>query len=115
MAARYKLVPEQAARNEVLESIGKRYRKKAEILIKYLSDQRKENGRIIYEDGELGSHLVDLIKYFVYPEFLKLKRPADAVKFALLLKHKDVPESVLGRSLVLKQDVPSSSIKWRRL
>jgi hypothetical protein len=111
MAVRYTLVPEVDPRNDVLGSIGKRYRKKAEQLLSYINDvKRTENDRIIYGDGEVGSHLVDLIKYFVYPEFLKLKRPQDAVKFALLLKEKDIPPSILGRQLSL-----TNNVQWKRL
>lgn len=90
---------------EIITLFPKNYRNRAKSLIHYLKNHIElKNGRVIYSDGSIGSHLLDLIKYYVFPSALKVPRPIDAAKFGILLKQLDVPNSVVGRSLVLKRE-----------
>jgi hypothetical protein len=120
MAVKYTLVPETVEKPSVLENIPKRYRKRAEELLSYLENLKQtDDERVVYEGGETGSYLIDLLKYFLYPEMLKLQRPLDATKFGILLKERGVPDTILGRVLKYEKNSakPTSHgpIKWKRL
>jgi hypothetical protein len=66
--------------------------------------------RVKYADGATGSHLLDLIRYYTSSIESQRMRPKDALKFAVLLRKHGVPESALGRRLVLKRkQQPKSS------
>lgn len=77
----------------------------------------------MYDDGTRGSHLLDLVKYCLYAPIRKLPRPIDAVRFGILLREMDVPDSLLGRSLILRREgttkktgaPQNGTIKWKRL
>lgn len=129
MAARYALVPENFLRTqgkatqritahpsneiesdnehqqeqyeEIVDLFPKSYRNRAKLLVHYIGKSMQlRNGRIVYKDGMIGSHLLDLLKYYIYPSALKTSRPSDATKFGVLLKQLDVPDSLVSRSLV---------------
>ena len=63
-----------------------------------------DNQRVVYPDGTTGSHILDLIRYYVYPSTLKLSRPLDAIEFGMLLKGIGVPTASIGRDLVLNRE-----------
>ena len=111
MANRYTLVPEswlqqenkhslpeekQAKFSDLPELLPKNMRSKARVLVHYL-----ENGgvavndmqRIVYDDGEVGSHMLDLLRYGL-SRFSK-SRPLDWPKFQELLNKLGAPKSAV--------------------
>ena len=90
---------------ETINLIPKRYQTKAKALIHYLKDRvtLDANERIKYDDGSVGSHIYDMIRFYVYPAALSLKRPLDAVQFGLMLKEIGVPDAAVSRNIVIPQ------------
>ena len=83
-----------------------KYRNKAERLLRQIDGHISldKNLRVIYADGTLGSSLIDLIRYYLYPRSSRLQRPLDSLDFGILLKKLDVrDESSQPRQLVLKR------------
>ena len=78
--------------------LPKRYQTKATALLRILDGKLNldANNHVIYED-ELGSHLIDLIRYFVTPTYVSVTRPFDAYKFGQLLNCYGVPMSAVAR------------------
>lgn len=95
--------PEPTEIDAIVDMMPKQMARKAKLLVHYIRNQIKlsENGRIVYPDRSLGSHLHDLVKFFVASPMLKIPRPIDAVKFGILLKQIGVPRASLGRDLTL--------------
>lgn len=85
--------------------LPKRQQNKAAAIIHFLKSvvNMDSNNRIIYEDGSVGSHLLDLLRYYTSPISIMKDRPLDALKFGLLLRKAGVPEYAIGRQLVLKR------------
>lgn len=82
-----------------------KYHNSASIIMNRLKSAGIEinpEGRIIYTDGQLGSNLIDLLKYFLYPKGEKMNRPVDAIVFGMLLKQLNVPDNLLTRSISRK-------------
>jgi hypothetical protein len=96
MAERMVLIPEETLTSAtlIIDSLPKRLRNKGKILITHLGDSIKLNSdkRVVYKDGEVGSNIIDLIKYFV--SNVK-KRPIDAPRFEELIMMSNVPQNVL--------------------
>ena len=112
MAKRYRLVPDsgvEGAENSfaekamnfstLVELLPKNLRNKARILVHYLENKitLNEHQRIVYENGEVGSYLLDMIRYYVSP--LVKQRPVDAPDFESVLKNLGVPSSALARNI----------------
>lgn len=97
----------------VVSMMPKQMARKAGVLVHYIKSKVKldENGRVVYEeDGgreSLGSHLHDLIKFFVANPILKVPRPIDSVKFGILLTKLGVPRAALGRDISLIRTTPT--------
>lgn len=110
---------ETSTKDDVINLFPKRLRSRASLLLhyvlKYLS--LDHNDRVVYEDTSPGSHIVDLIRYFIHPRTVKIDRPVDAVKFALALKAKGVPDAAFSRhieatiSKVSNTRIPSHQMK----
>jgi len=69
------------------------YRGKAKVVFSYLvSNDVKltKKDRIIYPDGTIGSHILDLVKYTVSP--FEMDSPKDSIKFMKYLEEIGVPE-----------------------
>ena len=83
----------------LVELLPKNLRKKARILVHYLENKitLNEHQRIVYENGEVGSYLLDMIRYYVSP--LVKQRPVDAPDFESVLKNLGVPSSALARNI----------------
>ena len=79
------------------ELLPKNMRSRARIVLHYL-----ENGnvtvndlqRVVYQNGAVGSHIIDLTRYAVSP-FMKT-RPIDWPQFSALLQNLGVPSSSLA-------------------
>ena len=109
MAQKFKLIPvseNSRSENEIdieglIGMLPKRYRNKAKIVLVILKGkvQFDDNHHILYQNGERGSHVVDLIKYYLTPEALKIKRPFDSLEFGRLLSKFGVPQSALARPI----------------
>lgn len=94
---------------EMAELLPKSYRSRARMLLHYLEGHIKlnEQQRVIYPpNNQLGSHIIDLVKYFVSK--FPTDRPLDAPKFEKLLAKAGVPNSA-----VAKKAEPMT--KWRHL
>lgn len=121
MAIKYALVREDhLKRTQKVDNLTNR----GEQLLELIQPAIKvRDGRVLYNDGEIGSYLTDLLKYFLSSD--SASRPIDATKFAILLKELKVPESLLGRKLsfgakVLKHEQNKEKkrhdgIKWKPL
>ena len=83
--------------SSLAELLPKRLQNKAKILLHYLDGnvQVNDKQRIVYSDGSVGSHVLDMVRYFVSP-FVK-QRPLDAPQFETLLKALGVPDSATVR------------------
>lgn len=93
---------------EMADLLPKSYRSRARILLHYMEGHVKlnEQQRVIYPpNGQLGSHILDLVKYFV--STFPTDRPLDAPKFSKLMVRAGVPNSAIA-----KKTEPS---KWRLL
>lgn len=100
--------------DEYLELLPKRYRSRGKILLQYLMENQigvTSKGRVVYGDGSIGSHLIDLIKYYLHPQGIPVSRPSDSTQFGLLLQQIDVPNSALGRSLFLKHQTNGKEVR----
>ena len=85
------------------ELLPKNMRGKARILVHYLNGINVNNmQRIVYNDGVVGSHVLDLIRYTVSP--FSNNRPLDWPDFKKILEQCNVPDSVYcQKSLPLKR------------
>lgn len=97
----------EASLIDVSDLLPKCYRSKARIILHYINDSISLDARqrIVYKDGTVGSHIVDMLRYFVSP-FVK-ERPLDAPKFESLMNHVGVPVSVIAK----RQTIPSN---WKK-
>lgn len=77
--------------------LPKHLRNKARMLLHYLNSQLKLDNqqRVIYGDGSVGSHIIDLVRYNISP-FVKA-RPLDAPKFAKLMQTAGVPNAAIAK------------------
>jgi len=89
--------------------LPKTYRNKGYALLSCLDNHITLDDRfhVIYAD-EMGSHIVDLVRYSVTPAHLKLSRPSDAKKFYELLKQLGIPKSLY----VQRFDVNAKWLTW---
>ena len=73
------------------------YQGKAKIVMHYLALSKDvkltKKDRIIYPDGTIGSHILDLVKFAV--STFQSQRPKDASKFIRLLKKLGVPDMAI--------------------
>ena len=93
--------------------LPKNLKARARILLHYLENANvnvNDVQRIIYADGTVGSHILDLVRYTVAP-FVKT-RPLDWPQFKALLENIGVPEAVFGRKIVEK-DTLSPLSRWK--
>ena len=93
-------------KEDILSLFPKRFKQRAAVVLQYTMKFAKldENHRIIHTDGSIGSHIVDLIKYFIYPPAMNVERPLDALDFAIKLKEHGIPESSITRHLSSQSD-----------
>ena len=98
-------VPEITDRTEERRSISdlvqlfpKRQQSRVKLLGHYLDDKVNLDGNdhVIYNDGEVGSHIIDFIRYFVMP--FPAKRPHDAPKFKALMDNSGIPLSIMSKN-----------------
>lgn len=99
---------------DIVDVLPKRFRNKGKILAHYLENQITLNPqeRVVYPEGQVGSHFIDLARYFISSPALKINRPPDASKFCKILKNAGVPNSALGRNLTESKNVQHSKTKW---
>lgn len=93
---------------DLAELLPKNCRHKAKMLLHYLEGhvQLNDQQRVVYANGQLGSHIVDLVKYFVAS--YHTDRPIDAPKFQKLMIRAGVPNDAIA-----KKTEPISN--WHRL
>ena len=91
---------EQVEENKLVqlaELLPKNMRSRARIVLHYLENGNvtvNELQRIVYQNGAVGSHIIDLTRYAVSP-FMKT-RPIDWPQFHALLQNLGVPTSALA-------------------
>jgi hypothetical protein len=81
---------------QMAELLPKNLRNRAKILLHYLEGKvtLNEHERVQYNDGAIGSHLLDIVRYYVSP--LSKARPLDAPQFEQLITNIGVPSSALA-------------------
>lgn len=81
----------------LVDLLPKCYRSKAKTILHHLQDRITLNDiqRVVYDDGTVGSNVLDLIRYFVSP-FVK-ERPIDAPDFKKMMNDAGVPEFVFAK------------------
>lgn len=89
----------------LLVFFAKRFRSRISVLLRFILPRIKldENMRVLYDDGSIGSNIIDLVRYYTIPTNTKTTRPTDAVRFGLWLKQIGAPLSVLTRDIFLKR------------
>lgn len=106
---------EDSPHENALESLPlllpKKQQHKATVIVHFLKTLLKldTNQRVVYEDGTIGSHLLDLLRFFTSPISVTRFRPLDALKFGLLMRKAGVPDYAIGRQLVLKRKSEGAS------
>jgi len=75
--------------------LPKSYQGKAKVVMHYLALHVRltKKDRIIYPDGTIGSHILDLVKFAV--SVFDSERPDDASRFIKLLKELGVPDMAI--------------------
>ena len=75
--------------------LPKSYQGRAKVVMHYLAPHVRltKKDRIIYPDGTIGSHILDLVKYTV--SVFDSEQPDDASKFIMLLKEIGVPDMAI--------------------
>lgn len=91
----------ESATEEITKLFPKRSRSRASLLLHYVMKNMSLDGnqRVMYNDGSRGSHIVDLVRYFINTSAMHIDRPIDAIKFAMELKSKGVPEAAFSRHI----------------
>ena len=82
---------------QLAELLPKNMRSRARIVLHYLESGNvtvNDLQRIVYQNGSVGSHIIDLTRYAVSP-FMKT-RPIDWPQFSALLQNMGVPSSSLA-------------------
>lgn len=82
--------------NDLSEMLPKNYRSKAKLLLSLLKNKISldQNQRVVYGDGFVGSHILDILRYFLSP--FRTERPVDSKMFENLIKNSSVPDSVMS-------------------
>lgn len=91
------VVDKEDSLSDLAEFLPKSYRGRAKILLHYLHGHIRlnEQQRVVYPNDQVGSHILDLVKYFVSP--FPSDRPLDAPKFTKLMTQAGVPSSALAK------------------
>ena len=94
--------------SELASLLPKNLQSRARMLFHYLENNVRVNDmqRIVYEDGTVGSHVIDLTRYAISP-FVK-SRPVDWPQFSKLLENLGVPESIIAKRSTTLLD------QWKR-
>lgn len=98
--------------SDIADLIPKNYRSKAKTLLHYVQRFIKLDSqqRVVYQPGnQIGSHIIDLVKYFVAP--FPTERPIDAPQFQTLIEKAGVPKSALAKRCTAKLTVA----KWKTI
>lgn len=87
--------------DSIIQMMPKTYRRKARIILEAGNIPFQRNSlRVQYPDGELGSHLLDVLQYVLSPAIIRTKQksvPIDLDKFIEMLKSKPaIPRSMYG-------------------
>lgn len=104
--------------DSILQMLPKSYRRKARVILEAGEIPfHPKTLRVQYSDGEVGSHVMDLLQYVLAPKFIQTKQkstPIDLDKFIELLKSKPViPSSVYSHAK--KSRKPKKTIDWLTL
>lgn len=112
-------------RLEITHIIQKKFRSAAALVLKNLKSTGlhfDENNRLIYNVGSIGSHIVELLKFVLYPAGKNIPRTVDATKFTLLLSSLNIPDNILQRRLskqhgqrTIQPTTARGSFRWSRL
>lgn len=88
---------------KVLTMIPKTYQKRSERLLRRLQGQihlDHETSRILWNDGNHGSHIVDILVWMFATgaarDKIRLRKPYDADQFISLLASLDIPDTMVG-------------------
>ncbi len=103
-------LPKKSSLIHFAELLPKNLRNRARMVLQYL-----ENGnatvndvqRVVYDDGNVGSHIVDLTRYAISP-FMKT-RPVDWPQFRNLLEKLNIPSS----AIVNRDTTESPLSRWK--
>jgi hypothetical protein len=125
MAKRFALVPESMLSSvqssvqpneekpkisELASLLPKNMQSRARMMFHYIENAVSVNDtqRIVYDDGTVGSHVIDLVRYAISP-FVK-SRPVDWPQFSKLLQTLGVPESIIAK----RSNQSPLLDKWKR-
>jgi hypothetical protein len=97
---------------QMVELLPKNLRNRAKIMLHYLEGKitLNEHERVQYSDGAIGSHLLDLVRYYVSP--LAKARPVDAPKFEAVMQSIGVPASAYVQKKVQTDQSNSLIAQW---
>lgn len=107
--------PKKSEFDAFIELLPKNMQRKASVLVHSIQNyiDMDDNGRIIYEDGSVGSSVFDHIRYWISNQGKEgIRRPVDFEQFAKLLRDKGVPKSAIAKD---KQHFLDSVQKWKKL
>lgn len=98
--------PTVANWDNVLDLLPKSYKSRGRIILHHIEGQVKLNqqNRVVYQGGKQGSHIIDLLKYFLSP-FSKSK-PIDASHFEKIMKQSGVPQSAIAKK---------ANVNWKHI
>ncbi|MCP3681356.1 MAG: hypothetical protein GY861_01575 [bacterium] len=83
---------------EIINLLPKNIRKKATTFLYYLFQKVtiSSDSRIQYPDGEMGSPILDIVKYFTTSSKIPVKMPFDGIKLSRLIEQWSFPEAAFG-------------------
>ncbi len=82
----------------IMELLPKQQKGKGNIFLHYLLKNvtLTPDNRVLYPDGEVGSSVLDVVRYFVTSIKLPVKMPVDGIKLANLIHEWSFPYSAFG-------------------
>lgn len=86
-------LPEVKLEDEIIDLLPKSYQVRAKIILHYLKLNLDPNKRVIFDDGSVGAHLLDYLRFILNPLHTAVQ-PVGTDKFAALLHVSGVPRSV---------------------
>ena len=101
----------------IVSMLSKAMQRKARLLLEVggINFDRKSL-RVTYADGEIGSNLVDLVKYALSPSFIRSKQkivPEDITKFIEMLQsNPKIPISMYNADRIPKKRAVSSKVPF---
>ena len=89
---------------ELLTFFPKNYKSRARVFLHYALKYIRLNAddQVVYEDGQIGSNIIDLARYFILPK--QSRRPMDAPNFEAIVNRSGMPRSVLRQPAKINKE-----------